>query len=96
MYYLKHKFVRSPNSPALLAEFSSCAPNFTASSPKIWAIHVEKVGLYVPWWGWVFQGVASSTGGLFQGGWEFQGDGNPIKLDVFRCVPCYIPSNDPE
>ena len=21
---------------------------------------------------------------------------NPIKLDVFRCVPCYIPSNDPE
>ena len=20
---------------------------------------------------------------------------NPIKLDVFRCVPCYIPSNDP-
>ena len=21
--------------------------------------------------------------------------GNPIKLDVFRCVPCYIPSNDP-
>ena len=19
----------------------------------------------------------------------------PIKLDVFRCVPCYIPSNDP-
>ena len=23
------------------------------------------------------------------------GFGNPIKLDVFRCVPCYIPSNDP-
>ena len=43
MYYLKHKFVRSPNSPALLAEFSSCGLKFPASSLKIWAIHVEKV-----------------------------------------------------
>ena len=21
---------------------------------------------------------------------------NPIKLDLLRCIPCYIPSNDPE
>ena len=26
---------------------------------------------------------------------QFTGICNPIKLDGFRCVPCYIPSNDP-
>ena len=38
---MKHKFDSSPNSPAYLAEFSSCGPNSSTSSPNSPKIPLE-------------------------------------------------------